>query len=174
MKKKIILVGKAASGKDHLRSMLIDRGLKPDISATTRPPRKGEVDGIAYHFLTHEQFNALESEDELFEKVEFNGWRYGTLRKSWENSNVFIMTPSGLSQLSEHHRKQCFVVYLDIDIVKRRERMLMRGGDKAEITRRLMADETDFSGFSDYDLRVSDDGFGTELVNTLLFSQKIP
>jgi guanylate kinase len=43
---RIILAGKAASGKDYLRDMLIKEGLKPDVSATTRPMRVGEATGV--------------------------------------------------------------------------------------------------------------------------------
>ena len=47
---KIILVGKGASGKDHLRKILEGRGFTYGISYTTRPPREGEIDGQDYYF----------------------------------------------------------------------------------------------------------------------------
>ena len=50
-KSRIILCGKAASGKDHLRKILEGRGFKYGVSYTTRPPRKGEIDGKDYFFL---------------------------------------------------------------------------------------------------------------------------
>ena len=54
MANKLVLVGKAASGKDHLRKRLMDKGLNYGISHTTRPPREGEVDGQDYFFVSEE------------------------------------------------------------------------------------------------------------------------
>ena len=48
--KRIILVGKAASGKDHLRKKFESRGFKYAVTYTTRPPREGEIDGKDYLF----------------------------------------------------------------------------------------------------------------------------
>ena len=45
---KIILVGKAAAGKDHMRKILQGRGFDYGVSYTTRPRRPGEIDGEDY------------------------------------------------------------------------------------------------------------------------------
>ncbi len=50
----LLLVGKSASGKDTIQKELIKMGMKAVVSYTTRSPRKGEIDGIAYHFITKE------------------------------------------------------------------------------------------------------------------------
>ncbi len=50
--KRIILVGKAASGKDHLRRKYESRGFKYAVTYTTRPPIEGEVNGKDYFFIT--------------------------------------------------------------------------------------------------------------------------
>ena len=52
--------------------------LAVSVSATTRPPRPGEVDGAHYHFLTREQFDELIAADGFLEWAEFAGNRYGT------------------------------------------------------------------------------------------------
>mgnify|MGYP000273842761 FL=1 len=71
MDSKIVIVGKAASGKDYFRKILADKGFKSGVSHTTRPPRKGEVDGVDYHFITVEQFKAMIASDQLVEWQEF-------------------------------------------------------------------------------------------------------
>jgi guanylate kinase len=56
------------------------------VSATTRSPRPGEVDGKSYHFLTREQFEELEKRGDFFESEEVHGNFYGTLRATVEDS----------------------------------------------------------------------------------------
>jgi len=51
------------------------------VSATTRPPRPGEIDGVNYHFVTAGQFDALVADDGLLEWASYAGTRYGTPRQ---------------------------------------------------------------------------------------------
>ena len=51
------------------------------VSATTRPPRQGETNGTAYHFVTPAEFDRLIAEDEFLEWAEYAGNRYGTLKR---------------------------------------------------------------------------------------------
>ena len=48
----IIIFGKTASGKSRIVNELVKRGYKKIVTTTTRPARKGEVDGIDYKFIT--------------------------------------------------------------------------------------------------------------------------
>ena len=56
-KKKIILVGKAASGKDYFKDYLTSKGLKPNISQTTRPMREGETEGKTYYYISENKLH---------------------------------------------------------------------------------------------------------------------
>lgn len=152
--RKIIIVGKGGSGKDYLKRKFIERGFIPDISFTTRPPREGENNGIDYNFVTEEYFDTLD----LYEKAEFNGWKYGTSLNSWRYSDIFIMTPSGISQIKEKDRKNCMVIYLDIPYDIRKER-LMKRSDSDTVDRRIEADEKDFKNFKDYDIKITNPYF---------------
>ena len=69
---KLILVGKAAAGKDFLKNRLIAKNFKPGISCTTRLPRKNEVDGVDYHFMTEDQFKETIESGEMLEFMIFN------------------------------------------------------------------------------------------------------
>lgn len=153
--RKIILVGKGGSGKDYLRKKFIDKGFIPDISFTTRPPREGENNGIDYNFVTEEYFDTLD----LYEKAEFNGWKYGTSMESWKKSDLFIMTPSGIAQIDPVDRSKCFVIYLDIEYYVRYRRMMDRGDNLDNVLKRLTADQKDFKDFKDYDLRITNPDF---------------
>jgi guanylate kinase len=154
IKNRLILVGKAASGKDHLKNILVSRGFEREVSYTTRPPRPNEVDGVDYHFVTEEVFLHMKKEGLFYESQCFNGWWYGTTISEWEEKNVFIFTPSGVKDIRPEDRNRCTIIYLDIPESIRLERLMDRmDADKAD--RRIAADEKDFAGFFDYDIKIS-------------------
>ena len=81
--KLIILAAPSGSGKSTLAKMLFDdfEDLKFSVSATTRSPRKGEENGVHYHFLNKAEFQQKIDENDFLEWEEFyGGTRYGTLR----------------------------------------------------------------------------------------------
>jgi guanylate kinase len=162
MNKRIILVGKAGSGKDFMRRKLESRNFKYATSYTTRPAREGEVEGKDYFFITDEQAEQMIANGEFFEYVPFNGWIYGTTLSQWNQENdesVFIMTPTGLSHVGPHDRKECFVIFVDIDKDVRRERLLNRNMPGDSLERRIEADELDFDNFTNYDIRITNPDF---------------
>ena len=77
-----MITGPSGVGKGTLIRSLFDRvpELELAVSATTRPPRPGEEDGVAYHFLTREQFDARVEDGDFVEWAEYSDNRYGTLR----------------------------------------------------------------------------------------------
>jgi guanylate kinase len=80
-----ILIGPAGSGKTTLCRRLLnehERTLGYAVSATTRPPRMGEQDGINYHFLTAEDFHRRREAGDFFETEQNHGYWYGTLRET--------------------------------------------------------------------------------------------
>ena len=74
----------AGCGKDTILNELLKKTDKAGyaVSATTRAPREGEVNGVHYHFLTREEFERKIAEKEVLEYTEYCGNYYGTLRKS--------------------------------------------------------------------------------------------
>ena len=157
--KRIIFVGKAGSGKDYARQQMENYGFRYCISHTTRPPRDGETNGIDYHFISLDSaIHHFIEKELLYEYVMFNGWFYGTSIEEFRKSNLFIMTPGGISKLKPKDRDESFIVYIDIPIDIRRERLLKRK-DADNVDRRLTADENDFENFSDFDHRITDPNF---------------
>jgi guanylate kinase len=73
-------------GKGTLIKGLLERlpGLALSVSATTRPPRPGEVNGRDYHFLSEEEFEERVRRGEFVEHATYAGNRYGTLRSELE------------------------------------------------------------------------------------------
>lgn len=82
----ITVTGPSGTGKDSVITALLDQdqNLRRSITANTRTPRPGEVDGVHYHFMDKERFAAMEAAGEFLE-VEKNNWAgnwYGTLKKT--------------------------------------------------------------------------------------------
>jgi len=157
---RIVLCGKAASGKDHMRKILESRGFTYGVSYTTRPPRPGELAGVDYHFISTDEFHALLKDEYWYEWVEFNGWYYATSNEQFtETCNLFIMTPHGVSLIKPEDRLTTTVILLDIDQATRAERLIGRSMPGDTMERRILADERDFANFSDYDIRIIDSNF---------------
>jgi guanylate kinase len=81
--KLFVISAPSGCGKTTLcKKLLEDRiNLKHSISATTRPPRRGEIDGKDYFFVSPEEFRAMVKRDEFLEHEENFGFLYGTPKK---------------------------------------------------------------------------------------------
>ena len=156
---KLILVGKAASGKDFLKNKLVKKGFKAGISCTTRPPRKNEVDGIDYHFMTEQEFKDVLDSGEMLEHMVFNDWYYGLTKTEFEQADVMIMSKDGLDVLPSDYRKRCIVIWLDPPSSTRVERLNYRNDPNDSIVRRMNTDDEQFQDFMDYDMVVTNDNF---------------
>jgi guanylate kinase len=110
-------------------------GLELSVSATTRPPRKGELDGRDYHFLTAEQFEERARRGDFVEHAVYAGNRYGTLRSELERQARGIVLEIDLqgarqvrSSLPEAH--QIFIAPPSLEEL--RARLKRRGSDSPE------------------------------------------
>ncbi len=85
----IVFSGPAGSGKGTVLKHIFGDPTRSEefvysVSATTRAPRPGEVDGVNYHYLTREEFEARIARGELLEHTEYCGNYYGTLLSETE------------------------------------------------------------------------------------------
>jgi len=77
----VVISGPSGSGKSTLVRRILDRAdikATHSISATTRPPRPGEIEGESYRFLSRDEFSAIQDRGGFFETAEFAGNLYGT------------------------------------------------------------------------------------------------
>jgi guanylate kinase len=170
-REKMIILGKSGSGKDFLLKNIREMGYSTGLKTTTRPKRVNESQNQDYEYITESQFN---KEDYIvyqnFKTFPENSpetireWWYGIKREEFEKAQVFIMTPHELEMIPEGVRKECFVVFLDIDRSIRESRILERGDGNDSLSRRLESDDRDFEKFSDYDLKITDPEFEINLI----------
>ena len=156
---KLVLVGKAAAGKDYLKNKLRKKGFVAGVSHTTRSPRENETDGVDYHFVSDEVFQTMVQNGEFVEYMAFNGCFYGQTKEDFEAADVMIMSKDGLDILPAEYRKRCVVIYLDADRMTRINRLNERKDLNDTIHRRMEADEVQFEGFTDFDIRITNTNF---------------
>ena len=79
----VVLSGPSGAGKNTLLNAVMNRvpGLRYSVSATTRPPRPGERDGVDYFFVSDAAFDEMIGRGELLEYATFCEHRYGTPRR---------------------------------------------------------------------------------------------
>jgi guanylate kinase len=84
--KVFVITGPSGVGKGTLIRGLLERvpTLELSVSATTRSPRPGERDGVDYHFMTPDEFEARVAAGDFVEHATYSGNRYGTLRSELE------------------------------------------------------------------------------------------
>ena len=134
-----VVTGPSGAGKGTLIELVLPRfpDLALCVSATTRDRRPGESDGVEYHFLTREDFDARVEAGEFLEWVDYVGNRYGTLR-----SEIDRLRAAGKAPLLELETEGALRV-------KRREKgavTVFVNAPVAELERRLRARATESSG----------------------------
>ncbi len=93
------------------------------VSATTRPPREGEQDGVDYYFLSREEFEAKVEAREFLEYAEVHGNLYGTLKSEVTNRlesghDVLIdIDVQGAASIREHRNETIHDAMIDIFIL---------------------------------------------------------
>lgn len=152
----IALMGKAGAGKDAIQSATCKAHpnvFHKIVSCTTRPAREGEQDGVAYNFISLEDFTRKVLNGDMLEATEFRGWFYGTLINSLvkDKINIGVFNPAGVEAIVNDPRLDVMVIYVNADDKTRLLRALNREEypDCAEICRRFIADEKDFDNLSE-------------------------
>ncbi|MEL6165280.1 MAG: guanylate kinase [Cyanobacteria bacterium J06641_2] len=181
--KLIVLTGPSGVGKGTLMRLLLSRHpeLNYSISATTRPPRPGEVDGKDYYFISRDKFQRLVEKGEFLEWAEFAGNLYGTPRKP-----VIDLMQSGKSVLLEIElegaRKiraafpdllSIFILPPTFNELEKRIRGRKKDSEDA-ISRRLKRATEEINSASEFDLQIVNDDLETAVhdIEVAMFSDK--
>jgi guanylate kinase len=136
----IVLSGPSGAGKSTVLKRLLGRHsgrLRLSVSATTRPPRPGEIDGVDYYFLNHDEFERRRAAHEFLECCEVFG------RGHWYGTLLAEVTPSRDDQ-------KWVVLDIDVDGAEKVRRQLpdvltifLRPGSDQELARRLRSRGTE-------------------------------
>jgi guanylate kinase len=166
----VIISGPSGSGKTTVcRELLRQPEVTMSVSATTRPPRQGEVDGRDYWFLSREEFEARAARGEFAEYAEYNGNLYGTPREPLERAaaegrTVLVeIDVQGARQLRERGLDALFI-FLDAPDGAAHERLRRRATEsEAELQGRVAIGERERRAARTADLfdaRVINDDLG--------------
>ena len=164
--KTFIICGPSGVGKGTVVAKLLasDPTLYFSVSATTRDPRPGEIDGKHYHFLSREQFSQWVEEDAFLEHAEFVGNSYGTPKKfidrAMEQGRDVILDIE-IQGAEQVHKKRPDVVriYVAPPSWEELERRLIGRGteDMEKVKSRLARGKEEFLVAKDFDYFVIND-----------------
>jgi guanylate kinase len=132
----IIFSGPSGVGKGTLLRAALQElpQWRLSVSATTRAPREGEVDGEHYHFMDEATFDRLVNDGAFVEAIEFAGARYGTLRLELSKPNTILeIDVRGAQALSELAQATVFVAPPSMEELERR--LFSRGTESPERAR---------------------------------------
>ena len=181
--KLFVLSGPSGTGKGtvckQLLSQMQDIGLS--ISATTRSPRMGEMDGKDYFFLSKDEFQAIREQGGFLESAEFSGNFYGTPKDYVETSlqegrNILLeIEAQGAGQIKEK-MPEAILIFLYPPSMEELERRLRQRGTEsaASIERRLKRAEEEMELIQLYDYAVENDQIemAVEKISAIIAAEK--
>ena len=178
--KLIVLTGPSGVGKGTLMQKLLQ--LHPElyysVSATTRSPRPGEINGQNYYFITRSQFEKLVAQGEFLEWAEFAGNYYGTPRaavlEQIQSGKLVILEIEleGARQIRTSYPNALSIFILPPSFSELEKRIRGRGQDSQEaIARRLNRAQEEIEAAAEFDIQIVNDDLKTALnqIEAVLF-----
>ncbi len=168
MNKGILYVISAPSGcgKGTILKELFKRmdNLHYSVSATTRDPREGEIDGVNYYFISRDEFESNISNGNMFEYAEFCGNYYGTPKdKVYEKldegiSVILEIETIGAMKVKEAYPDAVMIFILPPKIDTLRERLIGRGTESTEVIEKRVGEaEAEIKKAYNYDFVLIND-----------------
>lgn len=182
----LILSSPSGAGKSSLARRLLDSdpSMQFSVSATTRAPRRGEVDGREYYFRTDAEFLEMVDAGEMLEHAEVFGHRYGTPRAPVEaaiaagRDVIFDVDWQGGKQIraSDLAPDVVSVFILPPSIAELDRRLHARNQDSADtVERRMKAARSEISHWDEYDFVLTNDDFDrcTQDLQAILSAERL-
>jgi len=156
----VILSSPSGVGKTTLTKKIQQKykSFKISVSLTTRTPRSNEVNGVDYHFVSHEKFQELIEENKFYEYAKIFENYYGTLKKNVDetilnNDIIFDIDWQGTKQLSKFKKLKLTKIYLITDNKDElKNRLINRNQNtEEEVKKRFNSFDEDIKHWNDYD-----------------------
>lgn len=162
----IVVSGPSGAGKGTICKEVLER--RSDIfvstSATTREPRNGEIEGLNYFFITHEEFEKKIEEDEFIEYAEVYKNLYGTpketvLAKLNQGENILLeIDIQGALQVKKRYPEGVFIFILPPSMAELKSRIIGRGSETPEsLERRFSSAYEEIEFVNQYDYYIIND-----------------
>ena len=162
-----ILSSPSGAGKTTISRMLLnaDDEINLSVSATTRPRRDGEIEGVDYYFVSDEKFEDMVQKDDFYEWATVFGNRYGTPKGAIRNALkegrdfLFDIDWQGTQQLKQKDDQDVVTVFiLPPSIDELHKRLQSRGTDAEDvIADRMERAKSEISHWAEYDYVVVND-----------------
>ena len=141
-----IIMGPAGSGKGTIVKRLLqdEENIFLSVSATTRNPRPGEIDGVSYYFTKKEDFERMITEDAFYEHACYAGNYYGTpkapvLERLERGEHVLLeIEMQGAKQVKEEYPEAVVLFIMPPSVEELRRRLVGRGTETPEVVEERM------------------------------------
>ena len=156
----LILSSPSGAGKTTLTKKIQQKyeSFKISVSHTTRPPRDNEIDGVDYHFVSHNQFKDLIKKNSFYEHAKIFENYYGTLKSNVDNiiknnDILFDIDWQGTQQLSKFKNLNLVKIFLTTDNKEELKNRLIKRNQNSlkEVEKRLNSFDEDIFHWKDYD-----------------------
>ena len=180
--KLIIFAAPSGAGKSSLIKKIIEiseEKLELSVSATTRAPRKGEIHGKDYFFISDNEFNELKDKDAFIECANVHGNQYGTLKsfvheKLEEGISVILdIDVQGFAQIRETIDDMVSIFIIPPSLDELKNRLTLRGLDTNDaIEKRLLNALEELKHAESFDYIVLNDNFDNAIdqLSSIIFS----
>ena len=167
-----VVAAPSGGGKTSLINALLkmDDRIQLSVSYTTRPPRPGEANGVHYHFVDEDTFQALIDRNTFLEYADVFDYRYGTSREAVEQQLaagfdvILDIDWQGARQIRNSFPSSCSIFIVPLSLEALRQRLIGRGQDSDSVIQRRMRDaQAEISHWGEFDFLVINDNFDEAL-----------